>query len=154
MTRQADAAGWTSCTNREGGFSIGHPAGWYTALGCRFLDPKPLDITPRSDGFVAALMTHEGEITFAAASARQTNETSVVLLQEATTVGSRRAVRYETEATGNGLYDKGTRLYRYVLDRNGQSFEVSTAWFPGTSTADYQTRKGWVDQAIKTVRFL
>jgi hypothetical protein len=146
-------AGWTSCTSREGGFSIGHPAGWHTAIGCRFLDPKPLNITPNSDGFTSAVMTSDWE-TFAAASARQTDDHALVLLKEATTVGSRRAVRYETESTGLGLWDRGTRFYSYVLDRGGRSFEVSTVWFPGTSTAEYQTRKGWVDEATKTVRFL
>ncbi|MDQ3641048.1 MAG: hypothetical protein M3450_06170, partial [Actinomycetota bacterium] len=66
----------------------------------------------------------------------------------------RRAVRYESQATGEGLFDKGSRLYSVVIDNDGRAFEVLTVWFPGTSTSEYQLRKGIVDEVVKTVRFL
>ena len=63
-------------------------------------------------------------------------------------------MRYGTEATGEGLFDKGSRLYSVVIDNGGRAFEVLTAWFPGTSTSEYQLRKKMVDEVVKTVRFL
>ena len=62
-------------------------------------------------------------------------------------------MRYEIEATGEGLLDKGSRLYSVVLENGGRSFELLTAWFPGTSVSEYQQRKKMVDEIAATVRF-
>ena len=145
--------GWSTCTNAEGGFSIAHPPGWHTAHGCRYLDPEPLDIPPYTDGFFSALMTADGDLPFEEMAQRSNDRFVVILAREQTTVGGRPSVRYETESTGEGLLDKGSRVYSYVIDRSGRSFEVATAWFPGTSPAEYQDRKQIVDQAVHTIRF-
>ena len=148
------AAGWTVCTNAQRGYSVGHPAGWHTAYGCRYLDPEPLNITPNSDGFFSAVNIVDGDTSFDEARHRSTDRFAVVVLQEETTIGGHRAVRYETEATGAGLFPKGSLLYSVVIDNEGQAFEVVTAWFPGTSTSEYQLRKKMVDEVAKTARFM
>lgn len=147
-------AGWDVCTNAQRGYSVGHPAGWHTAYGCRYLDPEPLDIPPNTDGFFSAVAVVDGDTSFDQARQRLTDRFVVIVLREETTIGDRRAVRYETSATGEGLFDKGSRLYSVVLDNGGRAFEVLTAWFPGTSTSEYELRKRMVDEVVKTVRFL
>lgn len=153
-TTPATPAVWATCTNSERAYSIGHPAGWHTASGCRYFDPAPLDIPPQTDGFFSAIVAVDSDTTFEEARRRSDNRVVVIVSRAEATVGDRRAVRYETEATGEGLFEKGTRLYSFVVDRAGQSFEVITAWFPGTSTAEYQGRKNMVDAMVATVRFL
>ncbi len=152
-TSAALLTGWSRCTNAERGYSIAHPPGWHTAHGCRYLDPEPLDIPPYTDGFFSALMTVDDDVPFNEMAQRSNDRFVVILTREQTTVGGRPAVRYEMESTGEGLLDKGSRVYSYVIDRSGRSFEVATAWFPGTSPAEYQLRKQIVDQAVQTIRF-
>ena len=146
--------GWDVCSNARRGYSVGHPFGWHSAYGCRYLDPEPLDIPPNSDGFFSAVAVVDGDTSFDQARQRSTDRFVVIVLREETTIGGRRAVRYETEATGEGLFDKGSRLYSVVIDNGGRAFEVLTAWFPGTSTSEYQFRRKMVDEVVKTVRFL
>ena len=151
-TKVGDLSG--VCTNAERGYSVRHPAGWHTAYGCRYLDPEPLHIPPNSDGFFSALVVVDGDTSFDQARHRTDDRFFVILLQEETTVGARKAVRYEIEATGEGLFDQGSRLYSVIIDNDGRAFEVVTAWFPGTSTSEYQLRKKLVDDVVRTVRFL
>jgi len=146
--------GWAECTNAQRGYSVGHPTGWHSAYGCRYLDPEPLDIPPNTDGFFSAVAVVDGDTSFDQARQRSTDRFVVIVLREETTIDGRRAVRYETEATGEGLFDKGSRVYSVVIDNDGRAFEVLTAWFPGTSTSEYQLRKKMVDEVVKTVRFL
>ncbi|HVM15783.1 MAG TPA: hypothetical protein VM287_15825 [Egibacteraceae bacterium] len=150
----ASTGGWAVCTNAQRGYSVGHPVGWHSAYGCRYLDPEPLDIPPNTDGFFSAVAVVDGDTSFDQARQRSTDRFVVIVLREETTIGGRRAVRYETEATGEGLFDKGSRVYSVVLDNRGRAFEVVTAWFPGTSTSEYQARKKMVDEVVNTVRFL
>ena len=147
-------AGWPVCINAQRGYSVGHPVGWHTAYGCRYLDPEPLDIPPNTDGFFSAVAVMDGDTSFDQARQRSTDRFLVIASREETTIGGRRAVRYESQATGEGLFDKGSRLYSVVIDNDGRAFEVLTVWFPGTSTSEYQLRKGIVDEMVKTVRFL
>lgn len=147
-------AGWELCTNAQRGYSIGHPPGWHTAHGCSYLDPEPLDIPPNSDGFFSALVVVDGDTSFDQARRRADDRFFTVILRQETTVGERSAVRYEAESTGEGLFDKGSRLYSLIIDHDGRAFEVLTAWFPGTPTSDYQARKKLVDEVVKTVKFL
>ena len=153
-TTPAAPAAWARCTNAERAYSIGHPAGWHTAYGCRYFDPAPLDIPPQTDGFFSAIMALDSDTTFEEARRRSNDRWVVIVSREEATVGGRRAVRYETQATGEGLFEKGSRLYSCVIDRAGRSFEVITAWFPGTSTVEYQGRKNMVDAMAETVQFL
>lgn len=148
------ARGWAVCTNAQRGYSLGHPAGWHSAYGCRYLDPEPLDIPPNTDGFFSAVAVVDGDTSFDQARQRSTDRFVVIVSREETTIGDRRAVRYETSATGEGLFHKGSRLYSVVLDNGGRAFEVLTAWFPGTSTSEYELRKRMLDEVVKTVRFL
>lgn len=151
---EALPAGWAVCTNARRGYSVGHPVGWHTAHGCRYLDPDPLNIPANTDGFFSALAVVDGDTSFDQARRRSTDRFVVIESREETTIGGRRAVRYESQATGEGLFDKGSRLYSVVIDNDGRAFEILTVWFPGTLTPEYQFRKEMVDEVIKTVRFL
>lgn len=148
------AAGWAVCTNAQRGYSVRHPPGWHTAYGCRYLDPEPLDIPAHTDGFFSAIAVVDGDTSFDQARQRSNDRFVVIVVREDTTIGGRKAVRFESEATGEGLFDKGSRLYSVVIDNDGRAFELLTAWFPGTSVAEYQVRKNMVDEVAKTVRFL
>ena len=152
-TTAVAAARWSTCTDPRRGFSISHPPGWHTAYGCQYLDPEPLDIPLYTDGFFSALMVLDGEDLFERALSRFDSGADVIVLREQTTVDGRRAIRYETESTGEAYFDKGTRRYSVVLDRSGRTFEVITMWFPGTSVSEYELRKRTVDQAVETVVF-
>ena len=62
-----------------------------------------------------------------------------------------RAVRAETEATGAGLLERGTRQLAYVRDRDG------AAWIRQTTSrrggGDYEARKDVLERAVETFRF-
>lgn len=152
--KRALVADWAVCTNAQRGYSLRHPVGWHTAYGCRYLDPEPLDIPPNTDGFFSAVVVVDGDTSFDQARERSTDRFVVIVSREETTIEGRRAVRYESQATGSGLFDKGSRIYSVIIDNDGRAFEILTFWFPGTSTSEYQLRKGIVDDMVKTVRFL
>jgi hypothetical protein len=62
-----------------------------------------------------------------------------------------RAVRLESVATGEGLLERGTRTFAYVLDRGRKpAFIVQTTRARG---GEWATRKRVVDRAVRTLRF-
>jgi hypothetical protein len=74
-----------------------------------------------------------------------------VLARRETTVLGRRAVRVETEATGEGFEDRGVKVTSWVVDRDGAAFFVRTTGFPGKG--DYATRQATLDRAVETLVF-
>ena len=76
---------------------------------------------------------------------------ATTLLRENTNIGGRRAVRFETVSTGEGLYPQGTRTYGYVVDRDGSAFATFTKATPGQPR--YARYKIVVDRAVRTLRF-
>ena len=74
-----------------------------------------------------------------------------VLCRSETTVAGVRAVRLETETTGEGLLERGTRQLAYVLDRDGAAWILQTTSRRGDG--DYEARKNVLERAVQTFRF-
>lgn len=152
-------AAWKTCTSRARGYSIDYPGTWYTdAPGrseCRYFDPEPVEYTPNSDGFMFSLMLGGDNRPFEEARRPTLSDAdSRTLIHEEITVGGRRAVRFELITGGGGLLPGGSRLYGYSVEREGIAFGVTTYWFPDQPEAHYRERKGVVDRAVTTLRFL
>jgi hypothetical protein len=73
------------------------------------------------------------------------------LLREETTVGGRRAVRFEESLIAEGMLPVGTMTYGYVIDRDGTEFLVFTIAVP--NIIEYADWKAVVDQAVETLQF-
>ena len=70
-------------------------------------------------------------------------------LREQVTIGGKRAFRLELVATGEGLADKGTRTYGYVIRRDsGRPVVVTTSALPGERVR----YRDVVDHAAQTLR--
>ena len=73
-----------------------------------------------------------------------------VIQRKNTRIAGRRAVVVEAESTGEGLLDKGARVYAYLVDRDSRGFFVRTTEAPGRN---YVALKRVVDLAARSVRF-
>lgn len=149
--------GWTLCSNERAGYAIGYPADWYTAtldgeFECSFFDPEPFEIIPESEFPLTALQAFpagEENRTFDDVVSEYTDPMfERELAREETTVAGFPAVRLETEATGQGLYDKGTKTIAYVVDRDVAPFVVRAQAFPGA-----ELHEDILEQAVGTIRF-
>lgn len=149
-TASALPGGWRLCANDHVGYSIGYPDDWYTtALGtediCSQFHPSSFTIPPFSERPLTAL-----NVVPAEQPAAPTDPTYArTLLWEDTTVGAADAIRFEEEFTGEGLYQRGTMRYGYVIDLSGRTLTVYTIASPGT--ASYAAWKVVVDQAAPTL---
>jgi hypothetical protein len=149
--------GWSLCTNSRRGYTIGYPSGWYTthlrpAQACEYFDPEPFEIVAGTEfpptGLFAALTDQSVESYVEQLTDPMFFET---IRREETTVGDRRAVLVETEATGQGESEPGERTYGYVLDHGGRAFAVLAIGLPGDER--YVEFKNVADEAVRTVLF-
>ncbi len=150
--------GWLSCTNAHAGFEIGYPAAWHTAAlnpqqACQQFDPLAFEIPVDSEYPLTALYAVQTQDPFDPETSGAADPFARTLVREDTTVGGRRAVRFEQSIVEAGSYPAGTTSYGYVIDRDGREFRVFTVAVP-ESSGDYETWKTIVDQAVGTVRFL
>jgi hypothetical protein len=158
VTAWALPSGWRLCTNDYERYEIGYPGSWYTTSlrpeeVCSQFHPSAFTIPPYSEYPLTALNIHQTSGAFPADLGKPVDsEFAHTLLWEETTVGGRRAVRFEEEFIGSGLYSKGTRRYGYTIDRQGQTVTVFAMASPGEN--DYAAWKVVVDRAAETVRFL
>jgi hypothetical protein len=148
--------GWQSCTNSHEGFEIGYPGDWHTAS----LNPQqvcgqfhPIAFTVPVDGEypLTALNAVQTPGAFDPAVSGKADPYAQTLLREATTVGGRRAVRFEESLIQDGILPVGTMRYGYVIDRVGTEFLVFTIAVP--NTIEYPDWKAVVDQAVETLQF-
>jgi hypothetical protein len=150
---------WTECRNDAEGYAISYPSSWHTATNapeneCAFFDPEPFEIVAGSEFPVSALEAHRFEegSSLGAALEQLTDPTfertiSVDVYGE----GDLSGMKIETEATGAGLLDNGTRTYQYILNwDNGGVFVVKTTELAGR---DYEKAKLIVDEAVRTLDF-
>jgi hypothetical protein len=149
-------AGWKVCTNRALGFSIAYPSRWYTtqlsaAGACMYFEPRPFRIPPNSDFTGTALEVLPTQQSYAGLVRTLTDRRfSRVVRRANVSFREYRAVRLESVATGEGLLERGTRTYAYVLDRGRKpAFIVQTTRAPG---GEWATRKRVVDRAVRTLR--
>jgi hypothetical protein len=149
-------ARWSLCANPDLGFAVGYPAGWATAQtsrsgACLFFDPEPFTVPENTDFAGVGVEVLYAQQTYSDTVHGYTDPRfAEVLEREAATIAGRPAMRLDTEATGAGLYDRGTRLYAYVVDRGGRAFVVQTASLPGRA---FERRKDAVDGAVRLLRF-
>ena len=151
---------WTVCANQIEGFEIAYPVGWHTDeltpdQRCSFFDPEPFEIVEGSEFPLTAIEAHplgaEGR-SFDQIVKDMTNPMfEEMVSREDLTVQGFPAVRIETAATGEGLLDKGTRTYAYLIDRDGEPFLVQTH----THLADggYGRVTAILDKALASLRF-
>jgi hypothetical protein len=150
-------SGWQSCTNSHAGYEIGYPAGWYTAelnpqQACQQFHPVAFTIPIDGEYPLTALNAVQTPEVFDPDRSGTVDSSARTLLREATTVGGRRAVRFEWSLVEEGLYPVGTMRYGYVIDRDGLEFTVFTMAVP--AEGGYSDWKPIVDQAVETLRFL
>ena len=143
--------GWRLCANAHVGYSIGYPEAWYTTAlreeeVCSQFHPTAFTIPQGSEYPLTALITRP---VSALPAAPVDPLFARSLLWEKTSVGAHRAVRFEEEFTGDGLYERGTRRYGFVVDLDGRALTVYTIAVP--STASYADWKVVVDQAVRTL---
>jgi hypothetical protein len=140
---------WSTCTNSRDRYTIAYPGSWH-AKDCRLFDPKPIEIVEGSDCCPTALMVSQERETFKRVSAWATDPLFVRTLSRAEiSVDGHQAIRVETEATGEGLYDEGTLSYLYVIDRDGLALIVETVAAPD---ADFERQQRVVDQAVESLQ--
>jgi hypothetical protein len=149
---------WTECVNDVEGYAISYPSAWYTASvapesECAFFDPEPFEIVAGREFPVTALEAHrfEGASSLGAALEQLTDPTfERTIAVDVYGEGELSGMKIETEATGAGLLDKGTRTYQFILNWKNGVFDVKTTELPGR---DYGNAKLVVDEAVRTLQF-
>ena len=144
-------SGWRLCTNTHVGYSIGYPQDWYTTElrieeVCSQFHPTYFTIPPLSEYPLTALNVRQPSEHPATPTDPRHART---LLREETSVGTHSAVRFEEESTGEGLYEKGTMRYGYVIETKARALTVYTMAPPGST--GYADWKIVVDQAVRTL---
>lgn len=143
-----------SCTNTELSFTVEYPAGWQTNDGevmpeCSVFDPEPIRVQPATEipEDIAVVITSD-EVSFERATAPGPSEREIDRSEGE--VDGRKAVRIEAEATGEGLYDAGTLVTRWVVDVEGG---ILTAHSTNVGQPEYATKQEVLDQMIESLRF-
>ena len=139
-------------------YSIGYPGGWVEhhnkpEQACLLIDPEPFTFPEDSEPPPVALRTFLLDETFDAVVRSLTEDSSrTVLRREETNLGGRRTVILELQSTGGALEEKGTKIYFYVMDKDGKAF-AAEAYAPPRRTNRYPEFKQVLDQAVKTLKF-
>jgi len=149
-------AGWASCTNAHVGFEIGYPGDWHTASlnpqqDCQQFHPIAFIVPVDGEYPLTALNAVQTPEAFDPAVSGKVDPSAQTLLREETSVGGRRAVRFEWSLIQEGILPVGTMRYGYVIDRDGTEFLVFTMAVP--NTIEYADWKVVVDQAVQTIEF-
>lgn len=151
-------AGWVLCQNELRGSSMGYPGGWFTtelrpADKCSQFHPEEFTIPAGGEFPLTALNAVQTGVTVAQYVADATNPDFVTVnARSSTTVLGMATQKFETTSTGEGLYEAGTKVYGYAINRGGRAFVVWSSARPGE--ARYASWKTIVDQAVSTLRFL
>lgn len=121
------------CTNAEDGFSIAYPEGWRTH-GCKAFHPEPFEVPRDSElPFEIAIVVDVEQVPLEQLT--RTSQFERVLSATELTIGGRKAVRVEVEATGEGLADRGMRTLRYVVDLGEGRVLIASTHDRGSSHA-------------------
>jgi hypothetical protein len=144
-------ARWPRCASPALGYSIAYPAGWHRDRNCAFFDPKPFTLPENSDFYGAALEVQVAQDSWANVVRGLTDRRFArTISRRDVRVGGRRAVLVEVESTGEGLFERGYRLYAYVVDVTGRPpIVVQATRRPG---AAWGNRKQVADRAVRSLR--
>jgi hypothetical protein len=142
---------WPRCENTALGYSIAYPPGWHHERNCAFFDPEPFTVPENSDFYGAALEVQVAQDSWANVVGGLTDARFArTVSRRELRVNGRRAVLAEVEATGAGLFERGYRLYAYVVDVPGRSpVIVQATRRPG---AEWAGRKAVADRAVRSLR--
>ena len=145
------AAPWPRCANPELGYSIAYPPGWHRERNCAFFDPKPFTVPENSDFYGAALEVQVAQDSRANVVRGLTDSRFArTLSRRELRIGGRRAALVEVEATGAGLFERGYRLYAYVVDVPARPpIIVQATRRPGTA---WGGRQAVADRAVRRLR--
>lgn len=146
-----EVAAWDRCRSEALGYSIAYPAGWHTDGKCSFFDPEPFTVPENSDFYGTALEVQVPQESFENIVRGFTDERFArTISRRDVIVGGRRAVLAESEATGEGLFERGFRTYAYVVDVPGRPpIVVQATRAPGTEWAG---RRAIADRAVRSLQ--
>ena len=142
---------WPRCESAALGYSIAYPPGWHHDRNCAFFDPQPFTVPESSDFYGAALEVQVAQDSWANVVRGLTDRrfTRVISRRDLRMEG-RRAVLAEVQATGAGLYERGHRVYAYVVEVAGRApIVVQATRRPGEAWAG---RKAVADRAVRSLR--
>lgn len=142
---------WPRCESVALGYSIAYPPGWHHDPNCAFFDPEPFTVPENSDFYGAALEVQVAQDSWANVVRGLTDTRFArVISRRDVRVNGRRAVLAEVEATGAGLYERGYRVYAYVVDIAGRPpAAVQATRRPGS---EWDSRKAVADRAVRSLR--
>jgi hypothetical protein len=142
---------WPRCESAALGYSLAYPPGWHHDRNCAFFDPEPVTVPENSDFYGAALEVQVAQDSWANVVRGVTDPRFArVISRRDVRVNGRRAVLVEVEATGAGLYERGYRVYAYVVDLPRRAPAVVQATRgPG---AEWDGRKAVADRAVRSLR--
>jgi hypothetical protein len=143
---------WPRCGSPALGYSIAYPPGWHHDRNCAFFDPEPFTVPENSDFYGTALEVQVPQDSWENVAGGLTDERFArTISRRELRVSGRRAVLVEVEATGDGLFERGYRLYAYVVDVAGRPpVIVQATRRPG---AEWTGRKAVADRAVQSLRF-
>jgi hypothetical protein len=118
------------CINRMEGYAVEYPATWHVNPGevlgpCMLFDPEPVEVPPASElPLEIAIQIGFEPVPFATLTGQVLGRRDLV--RERTTVDGREALRIESETTGEGLHDRGIRMYQYFVDLGDTTMVAAT----------------------------
>ena len=144
---------WKTCTSRQFGYSIQYPAGWHRDRHCAYFDPRPFTVPPNGDFTGTAIEVQVAQQSYAGIVRGMTDRRFArTVARRSAKVAGRRATIVETVATGEGLHERGTRIYAYVVDRGTKPpLILQSTRRPGLT---WRARKAVLDRAARTLRLL
>ena len=144
-------APWPRCSNKALRYSIAYPRGWHRDRNCAFFDPRPFTVPANSDFYGVSLEVQVAQDSWANVVRGLTDKRYArTISRRQVRVNGRRAALLEVEATGAGLYERGYRLYAYVVDVRGRPpVIVQATRRPGTA---WGSRKAVADRAVRSLR--
>lgn len=143
-----------ACTNEASGYRVQYPADWYTNKGdptepCSFFHSEPFEVPEGTEFLDVGALVGREPVPFDVVAGEDPSRT--VLEEEETEIAGNRAVRLESEATGEGLLDRGTRFYEVIVEVDGESLIVSTF---DLGDLDYERNKEVVDEIAAGLELL
>jgi len=120
----------SECINRIEGYAVEYPAAWHVHTGevlgpCMLFDPESVEIPPASElPLEIAIQMGFEPVPFVRLTGEVLGRRDLV--RERTTVDGREALRIESETTGEGLHDRGIRMYQYFVDLGDTTMVAST----------------------------
>jgi len=142
------------CTNPEIGYTIRYPAGWETNDGevmppCSLFDPEPITIDPATEipaDIAVAIRLEEVAID----QVSQVGPGQAELSRSEAMIGGRPAARLETQLTEDLLRPAGTRVYRVLVDMNGETLIAETT---DIGEPPYAESRRALDDMMDAIRF-